>query len=115
MSTMFTYTKTSTVITDKLESIILPINEAGTVNYVTAIANKLQISKMTLDILEILAVCIVEADVIIETINKLKATNVITNESNNYTIVSIAVLRDDKLETIITNTDKRQIITVDRG
>lgn len=37
MYTMYTYTKTSTVITDKLESIILPINEAGTANYVTAI------------------------------------------------------------------------------
>lgn len=48
---------------------------------------------MTLDILEILAVCIVKTDVIIETINKLKATTVITNKWNNYTIVSIAVLR----------------------
>lgn len=37
-------TKTSSVIIDKLESIILPINEAETANYVTAIANKLQIS-----------------------------------------------------------------------
>lgn len=48
---------------------------------------------MTLDILEILAVCIVKTDVIIETINKLKATTIITNKWNNYTIVSIAVLR----------------------
>lgn len=48
---------------------------------------------MTLDILEILAVCIIKTDVIIETINKLKATTVITNKWNNYTIVSIAVLR----------------------
>ena len=35
---------------------------------------------MTLDILEILAVCIIKTDVIIETINKLKATTVITNK-----------------------------------
>lgn len=48
---------------------------------------------MTLDILEILAVCIIKTDVIIETINKLKATTIITNKWNNYTIVSIAVLR----------------------
>lgn len=48
---------------------------------------------MTLDILEILAVCIIKTDVIIETINKLKATTVITNKWNNYKIVSIAVLR----------------------
>lgn len=48
---------------------------------------------MTLDILEILAVCIIKTDVIIETINKLKATTVITNKWNNFTIVSIAVLR----------------------
>lgn len=45
MYTTFTYTKTRTVITDKLESIILAINEAGTANYVTTFATKLQISR----------------------------------------------------------------------